>query len=728
MSTALKQSLKRAEEIFSETGILSRSTTREPTLDEREELWDITRVFLKRIYSLDLVEKKSKKEQDECNVLAHYCVVMLHWNDIYDPPHWATPAPQGRFRRDTIALALCIFTRISRNYSEYTKLKRGWIHPHRWGSFLMWVTLHMKVCNRDNIFHYFTDERIERITKGKYKKIGEFAAAANKGSIDARTNPDWYDNVSTEDPTYLVFWKLWQTLVKNTRKPYKFALNYIWMNEDMGGMALLSEDRDMNKSFLQKKVEKESFPHYWDLGCDVLYLMRWLTWEDEKLTDEESSAINSSLCSEFYLGDFTKKQNTPWDIVVNSRSILRDDEDVVNGFYVSELIKQDAENDTGPSPAERVGLVIENIRASVISWYNGDEEKTNKYLSFILKQLQHIAYADNELAANEYIFINEVQAVWGIDLKIWDEEEIRQMVWFEEEVGCTTSPEDNNLSEEPSEKVAVTSSEYLEDYPGDLYCKNERYDFGEYADSHPLTITPFANVFEGGDYKYEDLIRRFTKEEVDAIVEKIKQKKTVITLPFVREILAKKFDLRGLKTPFWFDPFIIHGSDNAGLLYFEQNGMMMNFIHKDQYGDDTLPTSINNVAHVDSISSLSVAGGYNGYFEGYLPDGADENTVSSLRMDWFNPNSGNSGTSNLIQAHGEKYASTLPIVEAIWEYGWKPVVEESKGGNSFFLNHTNWESFESWDELLEWANDSEEESGSASSSDVSDNTDSVTEK
>ena len=80
------------------------------------------------------------------------------------------------------------------------------------------------------------------------------------------------------------------------------------MNEDMGGMALLSEDRDMNKSFLQKKVEKESFPHYWDLGCDVLYLMRWLTWEDEKLTDEESSAINSSLCSEFYLGDFTKKQ------------------------------------------------------------------------------------------------------------------------------------------------------------------------------------------------------------------------------------------------------------------------------------------------------------------------------------------------------------------------------------------------------------------------------------
>ena len=66
-----------------------------------------------------------------------------------------------------------------------------------------------------------------------------------------------------------------------------------------------------------------------------------------------------------------------------------------------------------------------------------------------------------------------------------------------------------------------------------------------------------SDIDNFGDYKYEDLIRRFTKEEVGAIVEKIKQKKTVITLPFVREILAKKFDLRGLKTPFWFDPFIM---------------------------------------------------------------------------------------------------------------------------------------------------------------------------
>ena len=121
----LNKSIQRAEEIFDATGILSRSIEREPNSSEREELWDISRIFIKRIYELDLIdEKMSKEERDECNKLAHYCVVMLHWNDIYDPPHIEQKAPSGRFRRDTLALALCLFTRISRDYKEYLKLKR----------------------------------------------------------------------------------------------------------------------------------------------------------------------------------------------------------------------------------------------------------------------------------------------------------------------------------------------------------------------------------------------------------------------------------------------------------------------------------------------------------------------------------------------------------------------------------------------------------------------------
>ena len=742
----------RSAEIFSQTGILSENTLREPTPDEREELWDITRIFLKRIYQLDLIDKKSKEEQDECNKLSHYCVVMLHWNDIFDPPHYLNPAPQGRFRRDTLALALCIFTRISRNYPEYTKIKNRFILPHRWGSFLMWVPVNMRECNQDNIFHYFDKEKIEKLTEGKYKDVKSFAAAAQKGSVDARMNDDWYDTVSVDDPTYLIFWKLWKELVQKTRKPYKFALNYIWMNEEMGGVDLLSEDRDMNKDFLQKKIEEEAFPESWDLGSDVVYLMLYLSlYVDEEAVEEEKDELERILFESFYEGSVNEKKKNPWDAVISSKSIRSvdgmnekgewDDTFMVDYGTVMGLVKSDQEKSENnnestsgttadikiyASAKDRAALVVENIRASVISYYNGDVDKTNEYLSFILKQLQSVAYADEILDVREYDFINEVQASWGINLKIWDDDSIKQM---DQAKSSSPSEEKETPAEEketPAEEKETpaeeesTGSEYLENYPGEFYTENERWDFGEYANDYPLdATTPFANVFEDGKYKYKDLFRRFTQDEVDAIVSKIEEKKTCITLPFVRRILEKKFDIRGLKDPFWFDPFIIHGCDKAGLLYFEQNGMMMNYVYEDQYGDDTLPTTLNNVAHVDSIETLSVAKGYNGYFEEYLPENADEDIVTALRMDWFNPNSGNRGQANLIQTNGKEYASTLPIVEAIWEYGWKPIVEKSKGSSQFYLSGiSEWERFQSWDELLEWAFSDEEETGQTESSDT----------
>ena len=50
----------------------------------------------------------------------------------------------------------------------------------------------------------------------------------------------------------------------------------------IGGVNLLSEDRDKNIAFLQNKIDKESFPDYWDLGYDIVYLMNWLIWADNK--------------------------------------------------------------------------------------------------------------------------------------------------------------------------------------------------------------------------------------------------------------------------------------------------------------------------------------------------------------------------------------------------------------------------------------------------------------
>ena len=694
--------IKQAEEIFEKTGILNSKILVEPNSSEREEMWNLTRYFLKKIYELDIVEKKSDKQIQLYNQLSHYCVVMLHWNDVYDPPHLISPAPQGRFRRDTIALALCIFTRISRDYKHYTKLKKGWINPHRIGSFLMWTTHNLKVCNTDNIFNFFNAERIQELTNNFFNDFNSFATAAHKGSVKAYQDSDWLNNVKNDDPTFLVFWKLTQKISRNNHIPYKFALNYIYMNEDMGGVNFLSEDRDKNIAFLQNKIDKESFPDYWDLGCDIVYLMNWLIWADNKEDEREEQKKIEILTEIFYQNNFTKKQNNPWDIVIKSRSILDDDSNKLNFYYISEIIQKDIDGESGTTPDERVNIVIDNVRANVIDYYNGNENKTTEYLSFILEQLQQIVISDNELDIKEYDFINKIQLTWGVNLKIWNEQTIKLLENSKKDNeninNKTFNIEDLNI------KNKSNDSEFMKNYPGGFYCKNERWDYGNYAVEYPLKNTPFPNVFEDNENEFKDLFRRFNKEEVEAIVSKIKRKKTCITLPFVRKILAKKFDLRGLKDPFWFDPYIISGTDNAGILYFEQNGFMMNYIMKDQFGEETLPTQLNNIAHVDTIVDLDVKKGYNGYWEDYLSENADLDNVTSLKMNWYNPSSKNSGSSNLIQTHNEGYVSTLPIIEAIWKYGWKPIVAKSKGTSSFFLDGIGeWERFNSWDELIDWA-------------------------
>ena len=135
-----------------------------------------------------------------------------------------------------------------------------------------------------------------------------------------------------------------------------------------------------------------------------------------------------------------------------------------------------------------------------------------------------------------------------------------------------------------------------------------------------------------------DLFYRFSESQVQNISNKIKSTGLLIYLPFVRNILEKKFDMRGMKSPFWFDPFIISGALNGcgGCFYFEQNGFYQNM---NQDGSWTKPNSINNVARVDLISELSVCNGYNNYWDNLL-DGMDENIVTTMDLKWSNPNSG----------------------------------------------------------------------------------------
>ena len=49
----MKSTIKQAEEIFEKTGILNSNINIEPNSSEREEMWNLTRYFLKKIYELD---------------------------------------------------------------------------------------------------------------------------------------------------------------------------------------------------------------------------------------------------------------------------------------------------------------------------------------------------------------------------------------------------------------------------------------------------------------------------------------------------------------------------------------------------------------------------------------------------------------------------------------------------------------------------------------------------
>ena len=59
----LQQAKERFSKIAEKTGILSRIEQKAgPSQDERDELWDITRVFAQRIYKLDIDQNADQYE------------------------------------------------------------------------------------------------------------------------------------------------------------------------------------------------------------------------------------------------------------------------------------------------------------------------------------------------------------------------------------------------------------------------------------------------------------------------------------------------------------------------------------------------------------------------------------------------------------------------------------------------------------------------------------------
>ena len=649
----LNNAKERFQEIANITGILSNQIIEEPNKKERDELWEITRSFLKRIYALDIQEESSDEAFNEYNQLCHWAIVALHWNDLLFTDTGFS-LNNGRFRRDTIALVICLYTRLSSSYKYFNTIKRSFVMPHVFGSVLLWTLRSITDCNKDNLFNKFEPGTTKEALK-------DYIILSNKYGFYCVEDDDC-DNKDLETIWFNIYERF-----NSVRKPYQFVLNYIWSGWSIpGGMGLLSEDREMNKAFLQKMIKHNQFSDDWSVNEDLAYVSIYFAkTTDDDLTNSEEKQILSNL-SGWMSGekDYEKKAKAV--------------------SYYNSAMEQFSIDDS----EERFLCVLRNIYSCFEEVKEGDKGKINKLLTFILKDLVQVAGADEELKAEEFYLIEFIRQSWQIDVKL-----------FNDDIYEIYENDKIDSKEGEGESVIKDKSEFLIDYPGGLYCKNVRWN-SELGQEYKLRIQPFPNVFEDGEYKYEDLFRKFTHEEVNMIVEKIKSTGTLIYLPFVHRILSKKFDMRGLKIPFWFDPFIISGALNGagGIFYFEQNGFYANTYESS--GAWIEPTALRNIMHVDCIESLDQEAGYNTYWNEYIS--GDEDIVTTMDMNWKNQSSGNSGELSLIQTNGSKYASTLPIVEAIWDYSWNDVVENSKEAGCFFLP-SDCEYFDSWDDMLNWA-------------------------
>ena len=136
--------------IDKETKITENNIIREPNSKEREELWGITQELVNFIYKQDL----NLTDKDLRDKACHYAIVSLHWNDLM---MWDDnfSYSNGRFRRDTIALAICLFSRLDNSYNDYFKLLDGWILPHANWSVTLWSLRSISDSNHDNFFREY---------------------------------------------------------------------------------------------------------------------------------------------------------------------------------------------------------------------------------------------------------------------------------------------------------------------------------------------------------------------------------------------------------------------------------------------------------------------------------------------------------------------------------------------------------------------------------------------
>ena len=665
-----QQAIELFENINEATGILTNEIIREPNEKERDQLWDVVRASAEFIYKQDL-NLTDKPLRDK---LCHYSIVALHWSDLLMHQDGFSYS-NGRFRRDTVALALCLFARIDNSYDQYYSIKQEFILPHTNFSVLLWVLRSIADCNVDNFWQEIDSKD---------------ASNAVKELLDEHRTYGWCDfrkiYQNDNSSTLVAVWlKLRKLFLYPGSETWIFIRKYIWNSSDIpGGLGLLPKDRDINKDFLLRKAEEIEFPNDWKFVDYLLYLFIFFSFKtDGKLDDGELREI--------------KKRILEWTDNLDDTKYAEKYEMVYKVFLANSSLEK-----LYQSLHELKGIMIKNYTDEEGSI---DQDKVSKQLSFVCKDLMNISYADGFCSDEEFQFVEAVRGIFGVDTKIYPDEGYSMAYNNGFDPHRKESfPEFHHLSD-GNITGGLTMPEkntnqigFIDNYYSEFYHQNSHWGSIENL-NNGFRIGKFPNYLTNTTFLKEDLFYKLTPDQVDQIVDKITETGSSIYLNWINERLSTKIDMRGMKSPFWFMPFACYGFDYGGFLIFEQNGIYTNFSDSEE---------IQNVVHVDFWKEISVQPGWNHLLDEWVEEGyyesedlkMDEENITSLRI--VTEKDGRKGVINIVDTHGPGVKSSLYILEAIWNASWGKVVKDSLEAG-FFVLPREVEYFNSWEELIKWS-------------------------
>jgi hypothetical protein len=399
-----KKYFNRFLEIANKTGIHINKIGVEPDVKERDELWEITRVFADRIYQLD---KEKNPDKNEIDVLCYFGIVALHWCDLMvDDKRFSYS--NGRFRRDTIALALCFYARIDREFKYYDHIKNSFILPHMQFSVLMWTINIIVTLGQDVFFGMFTPEQVNKAQE-------LFKELSNKNNHAGFVDPD---EMPDNHPLKNIWREIFHQFI-NVRIPYQFIKNYI--NPTAPSRSFLGKlfsankekidprinvclgegDKQKNLEFLELQIAHKQFPDDWDLYEDLaLVYIYFASTAESDLSGEVQDAI-------FYC----------------IREWSGDEESKALNKLISESIKKAEIEFNKDKSKERFEFALESIRRHFYVKFDYDQEKTIVQLKLVATDLIKIAEVDNLWEDAESELFQSITNEWGVSFEDDSDEE-----------------------------------------------------------------------------------------------------------------------------------------------------------------------------------------------------------------------------------------------------------------------------------------------------------------